>query len=172
MQLNNKKTQGIIVIDEVRPDLLLFSEYENTYLKETTEILQKGFVWYLDKDKNIENQTINQFEKVEAYNFLLKKFPDYEISEDSQNWKYSTRIQRLTIPNTIITESILNQDSFSLIINRMIAENKVEIVADRNPYIYRGETQAICYINDVNPEDQAVVLPLIEEAKIFIENKI
>ena len=118
MQLNNTNTHEVIKINAVdtRQNLITYSRYE----RPDGILLSQG---------SLEPETVDLRQKISeiltisflqlAYEILLTEVftEDYILSSDDlQNWKIADRNIRLVIPNKLINESLIAQNSLNTLI--------------------------------------------------------
>ena len=169
MQLNNTNTHEVIKINAVdtRQNLITYSRYE----RPDGILLSQG---------SLEPETVDLRQKISeiltisflqlAYEILLTEVftEDYILSSDDlQNWKIADRNIRLVIPNKLINESLIAQNSLNTLIQRELANNSNA----NDPYLFNSEHVAICYFNTVADEDSGTILPYLQTGEIILETK-
>lgn len=166
MQLNNKITGQIIIIDYI--DFLSNSVFYSVYeFGGDNKVLQSNEMFTFETFKIIDLLDTLCNVKEQCYNKLIEqKYTDFELSlNEDKNWLIETRPIRLLIPLEFANNHLKIDDNLGKIINRERKLNAQSI----NKFLFTIKSHIVAYFNmispDIDPEtnktDEEVLYPFI-----------
>jgi hypothetical protein len=159
MQLNNKTTHEILVINRITNGIIFDKFTNDLRLNAQTD----SVIWELEKTQKTGTKTIADFELLKAYEHLisLPEYSDFEIST-GKNWKFADEIMRLIVDKNKLTPHLLDNDAVGQLVSYVLADPtiKQKTIDTLDGFIY-------IYLKFISPDH----LPIIQNADcIVIDN--